>query len=136
VSWVGASPELLFIPDRDRDDVPDGSPQVLLNGFGYQDTHECLNSFLWGPDGWLYGIQGVFNLAHIGKPGAPEDQRQELRAGVWRYHPVRHEFEVFAHGGSNPWGLDFDAGGQLFMTHCRSYGGRGGTTHVLQGGQF
>ena len=136
MSWVGASPELLFIPDRDRDDVPDGSPQVLLNGFGYQDTHECLNSFLWGPDGWLYGIQGVFNLAHIGKPGAPEDQRQELRAGVWRYHPVRHEFEVFAHGGSNPWGLDFDAGGQLFMTHCRSYGGRGGTTHVLQGGQF
>ncbi len=134
--WVGAAPELLFLPDRDHDDVPDGPTEVLLDGFGYQDTHECLNSFLWGPDGWLYGIQGVFNLAHIGKPGAPEDQRQELRAGVWRYHPVRHKFEVFAHGGSNPWGLDFDARGQLFMTHCRSYWGRGGTTHVIQGGQF
>ncbi len=134
--WVGAAPELLFLPDRDRDDVPDGPPEVLLDGFGYQDTHECLNSFLWGPDGWLYGIQGVFNLAHIGKPGAPDAERQELRAGVWRYHPVRHEFEVFAHGGSNPWGLDFDSRGQLFMTHCRSYWGRGGTTHVIQGGQF
>jgi putative membrane-bound dehydrogenase-like protein len=134
--WVGAAPELLFIPDRNRDDVPDGPPQVLLDGFGYQDTHECLNSFLWGPDGWLYGIQGVFNLAHIGKPGAPDTRRTELRAGVWRYHPIRHQFEVFAHGGSNPWGLDYDAKGQLFMTHCRSYWGRGGTTHVLQGGQF
>jgi len=134
--WVGAAPELLFLPDRDRNDVPDGPPQVLLDGFGYQDTHECLNSFLWGPDGWLYGIQGVFNLAHIGKPGAPDTQRQELRAGVWRYHPVRHEFEIYAHGGSNPWGLDFDSRGQLFMTHCRSYWGRGGTTHVIQGGQF
>ncbi len=134
--WVGAAPELLFIPDRNHDDVPDGPPQVLLEGFGYQDTHECLNSFLWGPDGWLYGIQGVFNYARIGKPGAPDAARQELRAGVWRYHPVRQEFEIFAHGGSNPWGIDYDERGQLFMTHCRSYWGRGGTTHVIQGGQF
>ena len=134
--WVGAAPELLFIPDKNHDDIPDGPPQVLLDGFGFQDTHECLNSFLWGPDGWLYGIQGVFNLAHIGKPGAADTERTELRAGVWRYHPVRHEFEVFAHGGSNPWGLDYDEHGQLFMTHCRSYWGRGGVTHVIQGAQF
>jgi len=134
--WVGAAPELLFIPDRDRDDKPDGPPQVLLDGFGFQDTHECLNSFLWGPDGWLYGNQGVFNTAHIGKPGAPESERVELRAGVWRYHPVRHEFEVFAYGGSNQWGLDYDERGQMFMTHCRSYWGRGGITHVIQGAQF
>jgi glucose/arabinose dehydrogenase len=59
--WVGAAPELLFIPDRDGDDVPDSVPQILLDGFGYADTHETLNSFLWGPDGWLYGNQGVFN---------------------------------------------------------------------------
>lgn len=134
--WVGAAPELLFIPDRNHDDVPDGPPQVLLDGFGFQDTHECLNSFLWGPDGWLYGNQGVFNTAHIGQPGAPESHRIELRAGVWRYHPVRREFEVFAHGGSNQWGLDFDERGQLFMTHCRSYWGRGPTTHVIQGGHY
>lgn len=99
--WVGAAPELLFIPDGDRDDRPDGPPQVLLDGFGYQDTHECLNSFLWGPDGWLYGNQGVFNTARVGKPGAPDAERIELRAGVWRYHPVRRQFEVFAFGGSN-----------------------------------
>jgi putative membrane-bound dehydrogenase-like protein len=134
--WIGAAPQLLFIPDRNHDDVPDGPPEVLLDGFGFQDTHECLNSFMWGPDGWLYGNQGVFNLAHIGKPGAPAEQRTELRAGVWRYHPVRHEFEVFAHGGSNPWGLDYDEHGQIFMTHCRSYWGRGLTTHVIQGGHY
>jgi len=134
--WVGAAPELLFISDRNRDDVPDGPPEILLEGFGYQDTHECLNSFMWGPDGWLYGNQGVFNYARIGKPGTPDADRLELRAGVWRYHPVRHEFEIFAEGGSNQWGLDYDERGQIFMTHCRSYWGRGGTTHVLQGGQF
>jgi putative membrane-bound dehydrogenase-like protein len=134
--WVGAAPELLFIADKNRDDKPDGPPQILLDGFGYQDTHECLNSFMWGPDGWLYGNQGVFNYAQIGKPGTPKEKRTELRAGIWRYHPVRHEFEVFAEGGSNQWGLDYDEHGQIFMTHCRSYWGRGGTTHVIQGGVF
>ena len=134
--WIGAAPQLLFIPDRNHDDKPDGPPEVMLDGFGYQDTHETMNSFLWGPDGWLYGIQGVFNTARIGKPGVPSNQRPEVRAAVWRYHPVRHEFEVFAHGGSNPWGLDYDEHGELFMTHCRSYWGKGFATHVIQGGHF
>lgn len=134
--WIGAAPQLLFVPDRNHDDVPDGPAEVLLDGFGYQDTHECLNSFMWGPDGWLYGNQGVFNYARIGKPGASDKDRTELRAGVWRYHPVRRQFEIFANGGSNPWGLDYDDRGQIFMTHCRSYFGGGCTTHVIQGGQF
>lgn len=134
--WVGAAPQLLFLADKDHDDRADGPAEVLLDGFGFQDTHECLNSFLWGPDGWLYGNQGVFNLAHIGRPGAPDSERVELRAGVWRYHPVRRVFEVFAHGGSNPWGLDYDEHGELFMTHCRSYWGGGLTTQVFQGGHY
>ena len=132
--WIGAAPELIFIP-KDAADHP-GKPQVLLDGWGFQDTHETLNSFCWGPDGWLYGNQGVFNRALIGKPGTPEAQRTELRSGVWRYHPVRHEFEIFAHGGSNQWGLDFNSSGHLFMTHCRSFWGRGGTTHVIRNGHF
>ncbi len=134
--WVGAAPYLLFIPDANRDDVPDGKPQVLLDGWGYQDTHETLNSFTWGPDGWLYGNHGVFNLSYIGKPGAQQKDRIEFRAGVWRYHPQRHEFEIFAHGGSNQWGLDFDLYGELYMTHCRSFWGRGSTTHVIWNGHF
>lgn len=134
--WIGAAPQFLFLPDADHDDKPDGPAKVLLDGFGYQDTHECLNSFLWGPDGWLYGNQGVFNYAKIGKPGSPDSERTEMRAGVWRYHPTRDEFEVFAHGGSNPWGLDYDENGELFMTHCRSYFGGGCTTHIIQGGHY
>lgn len=116
--WVGAAPHLLFIPDADGDDRPDGPPQVLLDGWGYQDTHETLNSFIWGPDGWLYGCHGVFTHSNVGKPGTPDEQRTPINAGIWRYHPVRHEFEVFAHGTSNPWGVDFNDRGQCFLTAC------------------
>lgn len=116
--FVGAAPELLFFPDADRDDVPDAEPTVLLDGWGYQDTHETLSAFTWGPDGWLYGCHGVFTHSKVGKPGTPEDQRQPINAGIWRYHPVRDQFEVFAHGTSNPWGVDFNEDGEWFTTAC------------------
>ncbi len=130
--WVGAAPYLLFIPDKDCDDKPDSEPQVLLDGFGYQDTHETLNAFIWGPDGWLYGCHGVFTYSNVGKPGTPDDQRVPLNAGVWRYHPTKHQFEVFAWGSSNPWGVDFNDNGQAFITACvipHLY-------HVIQGARY
>jgi putative membrane-bound dehydrogenase-like protein len=114
--WVGAAPEFLFIP-KDADDKA-GQPVVLLDGWGFHDTHETLNSFVWGPDGWLYGNHGVFTHSVVGKPGTPDEKRVKINAGVWRYHPTRHVFEVFAEGTSNPWGLDYDARGEFFNTAC------------------
>jgi putative membrane-bound dehydrogenase-like protein len=134
--YVGAAPHLLFFADRDGDDVPDGEPEILLDGWGYQDTHETLNSFTWGPDGWLYGCHGVFTSSTVGPPGTPPEKRQGIRAGIWRYHPARRQFEVFAHGGSNQWGIDFSSVGDAFMTHCRSFHGGGGTTHILRNGIY
>lgn len=116
--WVGAAPEFLFIADADGDDVADGDPEVLLDGWGYQDTHETLNSFLWGPDGWLYGCHGVFTHSKVGKPGTADGERVPLNAAYWRYHPTRHEFEVFAWGTSNSWGMDFNVTGQFFSEAC------------------
>ena len=116
--YVGAAPYLLFIPIDANTDRPAGAPQVLLDGWGHQDTHEMLNTFTWGPDGWLYGTHGVFTHSNVGKPGAPESERRRLNAAIWRYHPTRHAFEVFAEGTSNPWGLDFNDYGHAFTTVC------------------
>ena len=91
---------------------------MLLDGWGYQDTHETLNSFSWGPDGWLYGAHGVFTTSAVGAPGTPADERQRINAGIWRYHPTKHRFEVFAEGLSNPWGLDFNDHGQAVAVAC------------------
>jgi putative membrane-bound dehydrogenase-like protein len=116
--WVGAAPYLLYIPIDDDGYSPAGEPEIVLDGWGYQDTHETLNSFQWGPDGWLYGVHGVFTHSNVGKPGASEDERERINAGVWRYHPQHHEFEVYAHGTSNPWGIDFNDYGHPFITVC------------------
>jgi len=130
--WAGAAPELMFIPDADGDDVPDGPARILLDGWGAQDTHETLNSFLWGPDGWLYGCHGVFTHSAVGPPGTPEADRVKINAGIWRYHPVRHEFEVFSEGTSNPWGVDFNELGHAFQTACVIPH----LFHVIQGARY
>jgi len=130
--WVGQAPHLLFIPLDETGEKPAGPAKILLDGFAYQDTHETLNSFTWGPDGWLYGCHGVFTHSNVGKPGAPDSERTKINAGVWRYHPIRHVFEVFAHGTSNPWGIDFNDRGQAFVTACvipHLY-------HIIQGGRY
>lgn len=130
--WVGAAPYLVFIPKNEGEDKPAGEPQILLDGWGYQDTHETLNSFIWGPDGWLYGCHGVFTHSKVGKPGTPDDKRVPINAGIWRYHPTRHVFEVFAHGTSNPWGLDYNAHGEFFIEACVIPH----MWHIVQGGRY
>ena len=118
--YIGAAPYLLFVPVADWDNPkPAGNPQILLDGWNFTaDTHETLNTLTWGPDGWLYGCHGVFCPSNVGKPGSTDSERQWMDAGVWRYHPTRHVFEVFTEGGSNPWGIDFDEQGQLFAEMC------------------
>jgi len=130
--WVGAAPYFLFIPHDEKTDKPAGDPKILLDGWHYEDTHETLNSFIWGPDGWLYGCHGVFTHSRVGKPGTPDDKRIPINAGIWRYHPTRHVFEIFAHGTSNPWGLDYNANGDFFIEACVIPH----MWHIIQGGRY
>ena len=116
--YVGAPPNLQFFADKDGDDKPDGPAETLMNGWGWEDTHETLNNFTWGPDGWLYGTHGVFTNSKIGAPGTPDDQRTRLNAGVWRFHPITKKFEIYCEGASNQWGIDWNDQGQAFFTAC------------------
>lgn len=114
--WVLCAPKLLFIPDRNRDDVPDGEPQVVLDGWNEDKVrHNIVNGLKWGPDGWLYGRHGILATSLVGKPGTPEAARTKINCGIWRYHPTQKTFEVVAHGTTNPWGFDFDDHGQMFF---------------------
>jgi putative membrane-bound dehydrogenase-like protein len=116
--WLCATPHLLFIPVRPGEDKPAGKPVVVLDGWSLDARHNVFNGLIWGPDGWLYGCNGITATSRVGKPGTPDDQRVPMNCGVWRYHPINKQFEVFAWGTTNPWGLDFDDYGEAFITNC------------------
>jgi putative membrane-bound dehydrogenase-like protein len=111
--YFGAPPYLYFI--ENKDDKP-GKFETLLSGFGSQDTHETLNTFQWGPDGWLYGLQGVYTQSNVKSAEGPE---VKMNAAVWRLHPKTKKFEIFAEGTSNPWGMDWrNTDGQFILACC------------------
>jgi putative membrane-bound dehydrogenase-like protein len=116
--WLCATPYLLFVPVRPGEDKPAGPPKVILDGWSLRAKHNVFNDLTWGPDGWLYGCNGITDTSYIGRPGTPQEKRTPLNCGVWRYHPVKERFEVFAWGTTNPWGLDFDDYGEAFITNC------------------
>ncbi|REK09832.1 MAG: dehydrogenase [Planctomycetota bacterium] len=123
--YVAQAPYLLFYPDRNGDDIPDGDPQVLLKGFGMEDAHAVVNSLEWGPDGWLYGAQGSTVTADIRGIG--------FQQGLWRYHPETKRFELFSEGGGNTWGLDFDGHGNAIAGTNYSHVV---CLHQVQGGYY
>ncbi|MDB5389826.1 MAG: Dehydrogenase, partial [Planctomycetaceae bacterium] len=118
-AWVMSPPHFYFIPDRNGDDQPDGDPEILLDGFGnHANAHNLANGLSWGPDGWLYGTHGRTNWSLLGKPGTPKEQRVQFDGGVYRYHPVRHVWEPYADGTTNPWGIDWNDLGEAFICNC------------------
>lgn len=122
--YVLQVPYLLFYPDRDRDDVPDGDPNVLLSGFGMEDAQSLVNHLTWGPDGWLYGVSGSTSSNLV--------MGVEFQQAVWRFHPLTKAFELFCEGGGNLFGLTFDPDGNLFF----SSNGNDLAYHGLQGAYY
>jgi putative membrane-bound dehydrogenase-like protein len=131
--WVLDAPRLLFIPDANKDDKPDGEPQVVLDGWNDGAVrHNIVNGLRWGPDGWLYGRHGILATSYVGPPGASRDQRTPINCGIWRVHPIKKTFEVVCHGTTNPWGMDWDTNGQMFFINTVI----GHLWHVIPGAHY
>jgi len=129
--YLCSTPNFLFIPIAD--DKPSGPPQILLDGWNLKDAkHNAFNGLAWGHDGWLYGTNGIQTKSNVGAPGTPADKRTYFDCGVWRFHPIRKVFEVYAVGMTNPWGVDWDKRGEMFVTNCVI----DHLWHIVRGGRY
>jgi putative membrane-bound dehydrogenase-like protein len=132
-AWILHNGTLSFIADKNGDDVPDGEPEVLLDGFNTKTIgHNIVNGLRWGPDGWLYGRHGITDTSSVGAPGTPADKRVKFNCAIWRFHPTRKVLEAVAHGGTNSWGHDWNAEGELFMINTVI----GHLWHVIPGAYY
>ena len=132
--WIMNPPYLLFYPVKNRGDIPDGDPEVHLSGFGLEDTHAVASNLTWGPDGWIYGAQGSTCTAKVKVEIAGETKTTDfLGQAIWRYHPETHRFEIFAEGGGNTFGMEFDDQGRVYSgTNSGAFRG----LHFVQGGYY
>ncbi|QDV24100.1 PVC-type heme-binding CxxCH protein [Aureliella helgolandensis] len=132
--WLMCPPQLLFVPDANDDLLPDGVPQVVLDGFhvARENYHNFANGLSWGPDGWLYGRCGASCPGELGIPGCLDADRIPIRGGIWRYHPQRHLVEALTQGTTNPWGHDWNALGELFFINTVN----GHLWHMIPGAHY
>ena len=130
--WILHDGTLSFIPDKNGDDVPDSEATVVLDGWSKDCGHNFVSGLIWGPDGWLYGRHGIVDTSYPGVPGTPHADRPAMNCGVWRYHPTKQLVEVVCNGTTNPWGLDYNADGQFFMTNNV----QGHLWHAMPGAHF
>ncbi|MFV0446156.1 MAG: PVC-type heme-binding CxxCH protein [Planctomycetaceae bacterium] len=110
--YVGASTELLHFVDDDGDLKADRT-QVVLSGFGTEDTHHIVHTLRWGPEQRLYFSQSIYIHSHIETPWGV---RRLNAGGIWQFRPDTLKLEVFAKGLVNSWGTDFNQAGATFAT--------------------
>ena len=110
--YVANSNDVLFLKDTNGDGKADHR-EVILSGFGTEDTHHIVHTFRWGPEGMMWLNQSIYIHTHL---DTPYGIRRLLGGGMWHYRPETKRSEVFMKGLVNPWGHAFDEWGQSFMT--------------------
>jgi len=111
-AYVGAGEEIIHLKEVDG---RAGERSVLFKGFYAADSHQNINSFVWGPGGEMMFCQGLHVFSHIETPWGVEKLD---KAGVWRMREKRGRLDPYLGddmGPQNPYGVVFDDYGQPIM---------------------
>jgi putative heme-binding domain-containing protein len=112
--YVAQSPDVFFFKDTNGDDVADVK-ELVLTGFGIEDSHHSISAWRRGPGGWIYFQEGIFLHAQV---ETPHGVVRNYNGGVYQFNPRTQELRMFCTGtGGNPWGHVFDRWGQGFMVN-------------------
>jgi hypothetical protein len=118
--WVANAPDILFLQDTDGDGRRPTSSEVVVTGFGRTDTHELPNSLTWGPDGWLYGLNGVFNHSHVKHRKGAKENPDGFQFTCACSAFIRHaRVSTLRRGTSNPWGIAWNDEGERVRQRLR-----------------
>ncbi|WP_146679789.1 PVC-type heme-binding CxxCH protein [Pirellula sp. SH-Sr6A] len=72
----------IYLKDVDGDDRADFR-QELITGWAMGDTHGGVSNFQYGPDNWIWGMQGYNNS----EPVINGERQMRFRQGFWRFKP-------------------------------------------------
>ena len=116
IAW--SIPNIWYFQDTDGDGRAD-KREVLYGPFGWEhDTHGMNSSFTRGFDGWLFATHGYANDSKVrGKDG----HEVTMNSGnTYRMRLDGARLEQHTWGQVNPFGLCFDALGNLYSADCHS----------------
>lgn len=114
---VYSIPAIWRLTDTDGDGRAD-LREKLYDGFGFKDTHGMSSSYWLWLDGWVYGTHGFSNQSEVRDRSG---HTTTLSSGhTYRFRPDGSRFEIFTRGQTNPFGLAFDARGDVYTADSHS----------------
>ena len=138
-TYITLDHDVVRFHDPDMDGKYD-KREVVLTGFGNDDSHHRVSGLTIGPDGWLYMSTGDSDC-HA-KSLVDGRETHILRCGgILRCRPDGTGLEMVAMGMRNPWGnVAFDDEFRMFHTDNDNEGSPGFTgcriLHVVDGGDY
>ncbi len=105
---IHQAPDTLLLKDTDGDDKADVR-QVLLSGWGTDDTHAGPSNLRYGFDNWVYGIVGYSGF--LGEIGG---EHHNFKQALYRFRPDGSKLEVLRNTNNNSWGVGMSEEGLLF----------------------
>ncbi len=117
--YVQHGTEIVFLSDTDGDGKAD-KREVILSGFGVQDSHLFPHQFTRAPGGWIWMAQGAFNYGKVRDSHGGEQQFDQTRMAKFRYDGA--QFEITSQGPCNIWGLFMTMQGETWIQEANDYG--------------
>ncbi len=111
--------DVVFLRDTDGDGKADRR-EVLLTGFGIQDSHLFPHQFTRAPFGWFWLAQGAFNSGKV--VSTKGDVTDFPNTRMARFRPDGSFFEPTSVGPCNIWGLVLTSEGEAFIQEANDFG--------------
>ncbi len=107
---VSMAPDFVFMKDTDGDDVADVK-EVIMTGWGKNDTHAGPSNLQYGFDNKIWGVNG-----YSGFNGTVNGEHMSFSQGLYRLDPDGKNFEYLASTSNNTWGLGFSEDNNVFIS--------------------
>ncbi|MCI0743886.1 MAG: c-type cytochrome [Verrucomicrobia subdivision 3 bacterium] len=117
--YVQHGADIVFLSDTDGDGKAD-KRDVILTGFGVQDSHLFPHQFTRAPGNWIWMAQGAFNYGKVRTTKGKEQQFDQTRMARFRYDGS--DFDITSQGPCNIWGLVLTGEGEAFIQEANDYG--------------
>jgi putative membrane-bound dehydrogenase-like protein len=117
--YVQHGTEIFFLSDTDGDGKAD-KREVILSGFGVQDSHLFPHQFTRAPGNWIWFAQGAFNYGKVKTTKGAEVQFDQTRMAKFRHDGS--DFDITSQGPCNIWGLHMTMEGETWIQEANDYG--------------
>lgn len=117
--YVQHGTEIVYLSDTNGDGRAD-KREVILSGFGVQDSHLFPHQFTRAPGNWIWFAQGAFNYSKVRTTRGKEIGFDQTRMARFRYDGS--DFDITSQGPCNIWGLFMTMEGVTWIQEANDFG--------------